>query len=223
MANGFDELFQAMASMNEEVVSINAELVLLGERVTMLEEGRIAGSGGRTDGAGNEEERAVGAPVCWADLEPAERAALWPEFVDWVIWMADRYEVTNDQLPRQCWWRHGSVVEELTALWTSHQSAYARGEDAGSAPYLWQDALARAIERIGRLWVGTCRNGHHRERHRERWGDDEEYLALILAAARAPAPAPAPTGGVGAGGERGSSTDPPDEDSADDDTPPDIK
>lgn len=218
MANGFDDLFKAMASVNEEVVSMNAELVLLGERVAVLEEHRAAGSGGHPGGEGAEEERGVGAPVRWAELKPAERAALWPEFVAWVIWVADRYEVTNDQLPRQCWWRHGAVVEELTALWTSHQSAYAPGEDAGSAPHLWQDALARAIERIGRLWVGACRNGHHRDRHREKWGGDEEYLAGILAAAPTPA-----DGGTRAeaGGKRESSAVSPGANAEDHDTPPD--
>lgn len=106
------------------------------------------------------------------------------------------------------------MVEELTALWTSHQSAYAPGEDTGSAPYLWQDALARAIERIGRLWVGACRNGHHRDRHREKWGGDEEYLAGILAAAPA-------DGGTRAeaDGKRESSAVPPDANTEDQHTP----
>lgn len=182
MANGFDDLFNAMASVNEEIVSVNAELVLLGERVTILEEDRSSPAPGGGGAGENEEERVPGAPVVWDELSPKERAALWPQFVAWVIWVADRYEVTNDQLPRQCWWLHGAVVEELTALWTSHQSAYAPGEDAGSAPYLWQDALARGIERIGRLWIGTCRNGQHRARHREAWDGDEPYLREFLSA-----------------------------------------
>ncbi len=226
MANGFDDLFQQLATINEEIVSLNAELVLQAERLKIIEEERDAGggAGGDSSGAGEggeeEEERVAGAPVCWDDLEEAERAALWPEFVAWVIWMADRYEVTNDQIPRQCWWQHGAVVEELTALWTSHQSAYAQGEDAGSAPYLWQDALARAIERIGRLWVGTCRNGQHRDRHREQWDGDEKYLAEILAVA----PAPAEEGTTAeAGGEGGGSADPPGEEPGDDDPPPDSE
>jgi hypothetical protein len=219
MANGFDDLFKQLGTINEEMVSLNAELVLLGERVKVLEEDRTAGGGssGAGEGREGEEECVAGAPVCWDDLEEAKRAALWPEFVAWVIWMADRYEVTNDQIPRQCWWQHGAVVEELTALWTSHQSAYAQGEDAGSAPYLWQDALARAIERIGRLWVGTCRNGQHRDRHREQWDGDEKYLAAILAARPATV-----EGGASAqaGGNGEDSSDPPDEVAGDDDTPP---
>ncbi|WP_129840374.1 hypothetical protein [Streptomyces sp. RFCAC02] len=167
--NGFDDIFTTLAS-------INAELMLLSERVNMLEEGRPP------FGSPPDLQSVAGTPVSWSDLPPDEWTATWLRFVKWVLWLADRYEVTNDQLPRQCWWRHGAVVEELTALWTSHQSAYAPGGDPGSAPYLWQDALARAVERIGRLWIGTCRNGQHRERHRETWTGDATYLDDLLAA-----------------------------------------
>ncbi|MDQ0765616.1 hypothetical protein [Streptomyces canus] len=175
MASGFDDIFA-------ELTNINAEQVLLSERVKLLEEQLEAGGSGSGEADG-EQERPVGAPVRWHELDAEERAVLWPQFVRWVIWVADRYEMTTDQLPRQCWWKHGAVVEELTALWTSHESAYASGEDGGSAPYLWQDALARAVERMGRFWLGACRNGQHRARHRDAtWDGDADYLALLLAA-----------------------------------------
>ena len=175
MASGFDDIFA-------ELTNINAEQVLLSERVKLLEEQLAAGGSGSGEADG-EKERPVGAPVRWDELDAEERAVLWPKFVRWVIWVADRYEMTTDQLPRQCWWKHGAVVVELTALWTSHESAYASGEDGGSAPYLWQDALARAVERMGRFWLGSCRNGQHRARHRDApWGEDAEYLSLLLAA-----------------------------------------
>ncbi|MCM2388770.1 hypothetical protein [Streptomyces albipurpureus] len=183
-SGGFDDLFAALQSVNQEVVTLNAELVLLGERVKILEEGR-ASSVPFTAGAEGVPERIPGMPVDWDTLDSHEMKLLWPPFVSWVIWLADRYEVTNDQLPRHCWWLHGGVVEELTALWTSRQSAYAAGEDAGSAPYLWQDALARGIERIGRLWLGTCRTGQHRERHRETWADVPYRNAILASEATA--------------------------------------
>ena len=174
MASGFDDIFA-------ELTNINAEQVLLSERVKLLEEQLSAApAGGDADG---EKERPVGEPVRWHELDAEQHAVLWPQFVSWVIWMADRYEMTTDQLPRQCWWKHGAVVEELTALWTSYESAYASGEDGGSAPYLWQDALARAVERMGRFWLGSCRNGQHKARHRDAaWSGDADYLALLLAA-----------------------------------------
>ncbi|MCA1220200.1 hypothetical protein [Streptomyces sp. 8L] len=173
MASGFDDIFA-------ELTNVNAEQVLLSERVKLLEEQLGAGGAGSGDAA-DEQERPVGAPVRWHDLDGEQHSLLWPRFIHWVIWVADRYEMTTDQLPRQCWWKHGAVVEELTALWTSHESAYASGQDGGAAPYLWQDALARAVERMGRFWLGACRNGQHKQRHREApWGGDTEYLALLL-------------------------------------------
>ncbi|SFF74855.1 hypothetical protein SAMN05216251_12731 [Actinacidiphila alni] len=172
---GFDAIFA-------ELTEINAEVVLLNERVAILEE-EGPGRAGTPDDGGTA-ERPAGAPVLWADLEDDEHAVLWPQFVHWVIRTADTYELTTDQLPRQCWWLHGAVVEELTALWTGHQSAYAGTDDAGSAPYLWQDALARAIERIGRIWLGTCRNGQHKQRHRQPWSGDDQYLTTLHQAAR---------------------------------------
>lgn len=178
MASGFEDIFA-------ELTNINAEQVLLSERVKLLEEQLSAGATSDRSDTDSARERAVGEPVRWHDLDAEERAVLWPQFVAWVIWAADRYEMTTDQLPRQCWWKHGAVVEELSALWTSHASAYASGEDGGSAPYLWQDALARAVERLGRFWLGSCRNGQHKARHRDAaWGSDADYLALLLAAGR---------------------------------------
>ncbi|WP_037620137.1 hypothetical protein [Streptomyces aureus] len=176
MASGFDDIFA-------ELTNINAEQVLLSERVKLLEEQlSVTGTSGSGDTDG-ERERPAGEPVRWQELDAEQHAVLWPQFVSWVIWAADRYEMTTDQLPRQCWWKHGAVVEELTALWTSHESAYASGEDGGSAPYLWQDALARALERMGRFWLGSCRNGQHKARHRDAvWSGDADYLALLLAA-----------------------------------------
>ncbi|WP_416969397.1 hypothetical protein [Streptomyces sp. 4F14] len=175
MASGFEDIFA-------ELTNINAEQVLLSERVKLLEEQFSDGGPGGGD-ADAEKQRPAGEPVRWHELDPGQHAELWPQFVAWVIWAADRYELTTDQLPRQCWWKHGAVVEELTALWTSHESAYASGEDGGSAPYLWQDAVARALERMGRFWLGACRNGQHKQRHRDaHWGGDADYLALLLAA-----------------------------------------
>lgn len=172
MANDLDDLFDALASINAEVVS-------LGQRVEALEtrgKGPTASDAGQGDG----EEVPPGSPVDWETLSPEEDAVLWPEFVNFVIWLADRYEMTAQQLPRKCWYLHGGVVDELTALWTAHQSAYAPGEDAGSAPYLWQDAVARMIDRSGRYWLGECKTGKHTARHRVMFAGDESYRLEII-------------------------------------------
>lgn len=180
---GFDEIFA-------ELTQLNAELVLISERVGMLEDALQSGGSGPGE---QTKQRPPGAPVIWSELDDDDYHVLWPQFVAWVIWTADRYEVTTDQLPRQCWVLHGAVVDELTALWTSYQSAYAPGEDAGSAPYLWQQAFAAALDRFARNWLGTCRNGQHKERHRERWAGDAAYLETLLQAVR-PTAAQSPPG-----------------------------
>ncbi|MFG3182130.1 hypothetical protein [Streptomyces nigra] len=67
---------------------------------------------------GNDSARVRGAPVVWHKGNQEERCELWAEFTAWVIRMADTYELTSEQLPHACWWEHGAVVAELTALWT---------------------------------------------------------------------------------------------------------
>ncbi|MFC1435341.1 hypothetical protein ACEZDB_32345 [Streptacidiphilus sp. N1-3] len=179
-SGGFDELFDHIRGIVADLANNDAEHVMFNERLSMLEQRPAPVEAATQQGEQAEAERVPGVAVSWHKLSPQQRTVLWPEFVLWTLWLADRYELTNDQVPRQCWWRHGAVVEELTALWTSHQSAYAAEEDAGSAPYLWQDALSRAIERIGRLWLGSCRNGQHKDRHRTPWAGEEPYLEEIL-------------------------------------------
>lgn len=175
MANGLDAIFDTLEA-------INHELNVLTARLNALEQG--TGLPGAADGA--QEGRATGAPIVWASIPDEERAALWEEFVDWTLWMADTYELTPEQLPRQCWWQHGSAVEELTALWTAHQSAYNGTDDVGSAPYLWQDALARCVERLNRVWLGGCTNGFHDPKTRTAFRDDAYRLQLLKAVGGGP-------------------------------------
>ncbi|MFD9061636.1 hypothetical protein ACFVZ3_08970 [Kitasatospora purpeofusca] len=177
MPDAFDPLFDELASINAELASVAVRLAALEERQAAVG----AGTGESGDGGGPS-DRAAGAPVLWWSMGEVQKAALWPEFVAWVVWLSDAYELTTEQLPRQCWWQHASVVEELTALWTSHSSAYASQEDVGASPYLWQDALARAIERVNRNWLGGCVNGFHEPKSRIPFGTDAAYRKVLLEA-----------------------------------------
>jgi hypothetical protein len=68
----------------------------------------------------------------------------------WVDWMQERYAATGDWL-RPCWWRHGFVVEELAALWTSWLGVYAADEPpASTAALKWHEEAERCRERIRR-------------------------------------------------------------------------
>ncbi|MFE2727108.1 hypothetical protein [Kitasatospora sp. NPDC059327] len=189
MPDAFDPLFDELASINAELASITVRLATLEERQPAVSAGAGEGAAG-----GGPSDRAAGAPVLWQSMGEEQRAALWPEFVAWVIWLADAYELTTEQLPRQCWWQHASVVEELTALWTSHSSAYASEEDVGASPYLWQDALARAIERISRNWLGGCVNGFHEPKSRIPFAEAAYRTELLEAGPPCQAEPPAPAG-----------------------------
>ncbi|MFD5922307.1 hypothetical protein ACFVYP_36815 [Kitasatospora sp. NPDC058201] len=196
MPDAFDPLFEELTSINAEIASVSA-------RVSILEERQSAAGG--EGGGGGPSDRAPGAPVLWRTMDEEQQAALWPEFIAWVLWLSDAYELTTEQLPRQCWWQHASVVEELTALWTSHASAYISQEDVGASPYLWQDALARAIERINRNWLGGCVNGFHEPKSRIAFAADADYLKELVEAG--------PPGGRNQG-DAGEATAPPTEPTA---------
>ncbi len=68
----------------------------------------------------------------------------------WVEWMQERYASTGDWL-RPCWWRHGFVVEELSALRTSWLGVYSADEPpAPTAALTWHEQAEKCRERIRR-------------------------------------------------------------------------
>jgi hypothetical protein len=67
---------------------------------------------------------------------------------EWVDQIQDRYAATGDWL-RPCWWRHGFVVEELSALRFSWMGVYRSDEPpATTAALKWHDDAAKCRERI---------------------------------------------------------------------------
>ena len=98
----------------------------------------------------------------WTDLPASTAGSAWSGLRDWTDWLTARHQVR--EVPRGCWWRHGFVVEELTALWWAWQAAYAEDADP-SSPLAWLEHLDRARERLRtRLTLqGTCLAGEHSE------------------------------------------------------------
>lgn len=173
MPDPLEPLFSALESINDELTTFAA-------RLARLEDARsVAGSGGPRTGADEGDARVPGAPVVWHDLPERAREDCWATFTGWVVRIADSYELTTEQLPRECWWEHGAVVAELTALWTGWESAYGTEDDAAAGPYLWHDAFSRGIERIGRMWLGECTNGYHNPKSRQSWGRDADLRKRI--------------------------------------------
>ncbi|MGC5264076.1 hypothetical protein ACPXCO_23960 [Streptomyces cyaneofuscatus] len=178
MPDPLGPLFAALESINGELTSFAARLAKL-EDSNSVRGSKPAGSG---EDGGGDSARVRGAPVVWHKVEEDVREELWAEFTAWVIRMADVYELTTEQLPHACWWEHGAVVAELTALWTGWESAFGNEEDAAAGPYLWHDAWSRGIERIGRTWLGECTNGYHQTKSRTVWGTDPAYRKKIIEA-----------------------------------------
>jgi hypothetical protein len=68
----------------------------------------------------------------------------------WVEWMQERYASTGDWL-RPCWWRHGYVVEELSALRSSWLGVYSADEPpAPTAALTWHEQAEKCRDRIRR-------------------------------------------------------------------------
>ncbi|MER7194814.1 hypothetical protein [Streptomyces flaveolus] len=187
MPDPLGPLFDALESINGELTGFAARLARLEDAGAVRGAAKQGVSG---EEGGNDSARVRGAPVVWHKVEEEERTKLWGEFTAWVIRMADTYELTTEQLPHACWWEHGAVVAELTALWTGWESAYANEDDAAAGPYLWHDAWSRGIERIGRTWLGECTNGYHQTKSRTVWGTDPVYRRRVVEAGP-------PRGGVG--------------------------
>lgn len=99
----------------------------------------------------------------WVGLDPGVRAERLRELHQWVSWLVDTYEVPTGQLP-DCWYRHGSMTADLTALRAGWTAAYLDPEAEPDRPSRWHDTLERTLRRI-RDWDrhGCGRSGSHTE------------------------------------------------------------
>lgn len=77
-----------------------------------------------------------------------------------------------------CWFKHGDLVEELSALHLAHTVAFDTS-DAGFGPIGWHERLSLAIPRLRRAYAGGCSRGHDRYKPRS-WTnavDEQEWDA----------------------------------------------
>ena len=88
----------------------------------------------------------IAAPVDWRSTPPALREILWSEFVEWVEWYLENYEITTQTVP-QCWAEHPTLVEELSALWTAYLASYDIASSA-TLPLRWLEDAARQRDRL---------------------------------------------------------------------------
>lgn len=119
-------------------------------------------------------------PVCWKILDRHAARREWPALAEWVRWLVTRYTLTPRTLP-PCWYRHGGLVEELSALRSGWLAAFAP-DAPGSAPLDWHTMFASTR---ARLEESVSRNGCTKDAHTGEkipgWvtAEDEAFAAAV--------------------------------------------
>ena len=98
------------------------------------------------------------AVVNWRTLEDGDAPQAWTDLRYWVTWFTRRYNLPARKIP-PCWYQHGALVEELSALHTAWLVSF-DALDAGYGPIGWQERLAAALPRLASWYNGECHNGH---------------------------------------------------------------
>lgn len=129
-------------------LSLEDEILLLRAQVDYLLE-RVAERPDLTDG-----------PVNWAALSQSAATEQWQLLTEWTGWLRDRYQL-HETLPA-CWFAHGSMVEELTALRSAWTGTFLSPNASPAEAALWHDLLDRVRHRL-RAWDRNgCADGEHR-------------------------------------------------------------
>jgi len=114
------------------------------------------------EGWDNQSRRSPGmlgvAVVNWRTLPDGDAPQVWTDLGAWVSWFIHRYNLPARKIP-PCWFKHGALVEELSALHTAWLVSY-DSLDAGFGPIGWHERLAVAIPRLAGWYNGECHNGH---------------------------------------------------------------
>jgi hypothetical protein len=107
-------------------------------------------------------------PVCWKTLDAATAGHQWVALGDWVRWLATRYALATRTIP-PCWYRHGGMVEELSALRTGWLAAFAP-DGRLSAGLDWHHMFDATRSRLNETASRTgCNLGPHRGDHVASW------------------------------------------------------
>ena len=102
-------------------------------------------------------------PVDWAALDRKQAAEQWALLIGWTAWLRHRYQL-HEYVPA-CWYAHGALVEELSALRSAWIGAYLDPHAAPGDPASWHDLLDRTRYRL-RAWDRNgCAEGTHRPDH----------------------------------------------------------
>ena len=113
-------------------------------------------------------------PTRTLDADTAQAA--WDDLRVFVDWLVDRYALDHKTVP-PCWYRHGALVDELTALWGAWETAYWPYASAADAAG-WMQVFANTRMRLNE-WAGRrgCRPDDHRPDRPRELLDDQAIWA----------------------------------------------
>jgi hypothetical protein len=106
-------------------------------------------------------ERVAAPPgaVNWRTIAGRERNVAIVRLDNWVSWICGRLSIPSDLVP-DCWWRHGPLIEELSALHTAWLASFDE-HDGGAGPLAWLERFDLARARLRRLSDRCAADGHH--------------------------------------------------------------
>lgn len=99
-------------------------------------------------------------PVNWAALDADQARHQWSLLIEWTTWLRDRYQL-HETIPA-CWYAHGALVEELSALRSAWIGAYLDPDAQPGDPASWHDQLDRTAYRLRQWDRNGCADGSHR-------------------------------------------------------------
>ena len=127
-------------------------------------------------------------PWTWSKLNRDAARGSWQAVAEFVTWLVERFDL-GDVIP-PCWWAHGAMVEELTALWAAWSGAYQHPDADPDAPIEWLDHLATSRARLLEWDKMGCAQRGHREATPTGWQVDEKAFTAFVAADLAHRPGP---------------------------------
>jgi len=95
----------------------------------------------------------------WWELQDEDAPERWGKLKEWVDWFLFRFEINDRRIP-PCWFMHGPLVEELSALRAAYIASFDEDKDSGYGPVGWLDRKQNALYRIGLDYTGECANKH---------------------------------------------------------------
>jgi hypothetical protein len=99
--------------------------------------------------------------VEWHALDPTQRDQEWARLREWVVWLADRYELTVEERLPHCWAEHPGLIEELRALKAWREEIYAtRTGPVGQLARYWHTELRATVTAALTVYASGCRAGH---------------------------------------------------------------